>query len=171
MSAHYSSFGITISPRERIIYRDANNEPTTKEHARFLVVQRFYDDGKLKEEIIEDLEPQQQRSTTGFMAMVEASHPSTPSTETAEPEEETHPNSEFTRMLEESSKGSARHEQTHTAIPNTAIMTGLLRQVDENQFPDLCNPMACPPNFARHCRANRPENYGKSCIYKTLKNR
>ena len=74
MSAHVSSFGITFSPNERIIYRDSNNEPTTKERARFVVLQRFYDDGLLKEEIIEDLEPQTQRSTTGFMGMLDPAY-------------------------------------------------------------------------------------------------
>jgi hypothetical protein len=74
MSAHVSSFGITFSPNERIIYRDFNNEPTTKERARFVVLQRFYDDGLLKEEIIEDLKPRTREDMiprNGVMTQIE----------------------------------------------------------------------------------------------------
>jgi len=44
----------------------------------------------------------------------------------------------------------------------------LTRAIDETQFPDFCDPMKCPSNYARHCSANRPENYGKRCVYKTF---
>jgi hypothetical protein len=46
----------------------------------------------------------------------------------------------------------------------------LTRAIDESQFPTLCNPEECPPDYARHCRANRAENYGKPCIYRTPTN-
>jgi phage head maturation protease len=46
----------------------------------------------------------------------------------------------------------------------------LTRAIDEFQFPNLCDPELCPPDYARHCRANRPENYGKPCIYRTPTN-
>jgi hypothetical protein len=44
----------------------------------------------------------------------------------------------------------------------------LTRAIDESQFPDFCDPMKCPSNYARHCSANQPSNYGKRCVYKTL---
>jgi len=46
----------------------------------------------------------------------------------------------------------------------------LTRAIDETQFPNFCDPMKCPPNFSRHCSANRPENYGRPCIYQTSTN-
>ena len=115
--------------------------------------------------------PERIERETGFSYMAKCARgvQNTPSPEDTEPEPRS--NTEFTRMLEASGKGSTTREQPRTTTQKTAIMTGLLRQVDESQFPDLCNPMACPPDFARHCRANRVENYGKPCIYKTLKNR
>lgn len=171
MSApHVSSFGITFTPDEKTIYRDENNNVTDKEHARYEVLQRFYSGTHtLKEEIITDLKPKPEQRTTGFRAMVKAAfHTDTP-TETAEPEEETHPTSAFRSMLEEA---SGRNKQPQTAILKTTTrMTGMLRQIDESQFPEKCDPEKCPKDFSRHCRANRPENFGKPCIYITPKNR
>jgi hypothetical protein len=116
MSAHLSSFGITFSPNERIIYRDFNNEPTTKERARFVVLQRFYDDGLLKEEIIEDLEPQTQRSTTGFMGMLDAAFKSDPS---SKQEPEPQPRLGFLRMLDPAYQKHimSGSEEVHSHIP------------------------------------------------------
>jgi len=46
----------------------------------------------------------------------------------------------------------------------------LTRAIDESQFPIRCDPTQCPPDYARHCKANRPENYGSPCIYRTPTN-
>lgn len=48
--------------------------------------------------------------------------------------------------------------------------TPLTRAIDETEFPNVCDGQSCPPNYQRHCSANRYENYGKRCIYKTLTN-
>jgi len=94
----------------------------------------------------------------GFIAMVEASRQPT-SPERLQPQETA--NSEFQRML----RASGNNNQPLT-IPSV-----LIPAIDESQFPDLCNPAECPPNYSRHCRANRAEHYGEACIYKTVKNR
>jgi hypothetical protein len=73
-----------------------------------------------------------------------------------EPEPETRSTEGFQGML----TAISRTEQTDNVT--------LTRAIDESQFPDFCNPMKCPPDYARHCSANRPENYGKRCVYKTL---
>jgi hypothetical protein len=95
----------------------------------------------------------------GFRAMLESVHP------TSEKQEPEPSQSEFQRMLSESSKNSNVERQIQT-IPSILFPT-----VNESQFPDLCDPDKCPPNYARHCRANREEHWGKPCIYKTPKNR
>jgi hypothetical protein len=114
--------------------------------------------------------PHQERRE-GFLAQLEASCgiPTAP-TEKLEPESETRPRTEFQRMIQEA-RGT--NKQPHTVIPNTTTrVTGItLRQIDEAQFPELCDPQRCPPDFARHCSANRPENHGKPCIYITPRNR
>jgi hypothetical protein len=145
-----------------------NHNPTTKEGARYAVLQRFYDDGMLKEEIITDLKLEPEQRATGIRAMVNAAFRVQP-TETEETEPETRLPSAFRSMLEAArGKGSTKSEQPHTT---TTRMTGIFRQIDESQFPALCDPDQCPPDFSRHCRANRPENFGKPCIYITPKNR
>jgi len=100
---------------------------------------------------------QQSLPTSGFLAMVEASRGIERSTEEEKQEE---PTSEFQKMFIASRES---REQRHTAT--------LTRGIDESQFPDMCDPTKCPPDYARHCRANRQENWGKACIYKTVKNR
>jgi len=126
----------------------------------------------LVSEVLRYLPPKESERKEGFSAMLEASRGVQDNpTATAESEEVTHPNSEFIRMLEASGKGSTTREQPRTTTQNTTMMVGLLRQVEESQFPEFCDPQKCPKDFSRHCRANRPENFGKACIYKTLKNR
>jgi hypothetical protein len=122
----------------------------------------------LVKEVLRYIPPQEPQRREGFLAQLEASRgvQNTPTSENAEPEPR--PKSEFIRMLEASSKSTTKREQP---ILKTATMTGVLRQVDESQFPDLCNPMSCPDDFARHCGANREDHYGQPCIYKTPKNR
>lgn len=118
----------------------------------------------------EESEPTQRPSGISYMAQCAFGTQNAPTQEHAEPE--SHPNSEFTRMLEASGKDSTEREEPHTAIPKTTIrMTGMLRQIDESQFPQFCDPEKCPPDFARHCSANRPENHGKPCIYIIPRNR
>ena len=129
MSAHVSSFGIIFSPNERIIYRDLNNEPTTREHARFVVLQHFYDDGLLKEEIIEDLEPQRQRSTTGFMGMLDAAFKSDPS---SKQEPEPQPRLGFLRMLDPAYQ---RHVSGESSETRERIPSGFPEML-ESAFPN-----------------------------------
>jgi len=88
-----------------------------------------------------------------------------PTQDHTEPEE---PTSEFQRMIQEA---RGKNNQTCTPTPNMVTMTGMLRMVDESQFPQFCDPEKCPKDFARHCSANRPENHGKSCIYVIPRNR
>ena len=115
-----------------------------------------------------ELYQESKQQERGFRGMVNAAFHTDTSTETAEHEEERQPASAFRSMLEEASgKGSTNREQPYT----TATMTGLLRQVDESQFPEKCNPELCPPDFSRHCRANTPAHFGEPCIYLTPKNR
>jgi hypothetical protein len=109
----------------------------------------------LVEEVLRYIPPPK-TPPSGFIEMLESAHPTT----TSEPEQQEPSASEFQRMFIASRKSM---EQSHT--------TTLTRGIDESQFPDLCNPNECPPNYARHCRANRQENWGKPCIYKTPKNR
>jgi hypothetical protein len=110
----------------------------------------------LVEEILRYIPPPK-TPPSGFSAMVEASRGIERSREEEKQEEPS--NSGFQRMLEASGKS----EQPHTAT--------LTRGIDESQFPDVCDPTKCPPNYARHCRANREEHWGKACVYKTPKNR
>jgi len=106
----------------------------------------------------ERITPQPTRYGTGFLAMVEASRGFS-NKPTHEPDPvEREPNTGFRGML----------DALRSKIESHPTLT---RAIDESRFPPLCNPMSCPLDFARHCRANRPENYGKMCIYKTLKNR
>ena len=122
---------------------------------------------KQNTELYQESKPQER----GFRGMVNAAFHIQP-TETGEPETETQPTSAFRSMLDEASgKGSTNREQPHTAILKTATMTGLLRQVDESRFPQFCDPERCPPDFARHCRANTEAHFGQPCIYLTPKNR
>jgi hypothetical protein len=107
-------------------------------------------------------QPTQRPSGISYMVQCALGVSTTPRQEHAEPEQEA--TSEFTRMLEASSKGSTKREQPYTV---TRRMTGLLNEIDESLFPDFCNPTACPPDFARHCGANRQSHYGLPCIYKT----
>lgn len=109
---------------------------------------------------------QETQPKSGFLGQLEASSGNSNSTPSANTEPE-QPNSEFHRMLEASGKG----EQPHTTILKTATMTGLLRQVDESQFPEKCDPERCPPDFARHCRANTESHFGQPSIYLTPRNR
>jgi hypothetical protein len=111
---------------------------------------------------------EQSQRHEGLIGMLECAH-DVQNNPTQEPE--SHAKSEFSRMLEESGKGSTEREQPHTPTPNTVTMAGMLRMVDESQFPQFCNPEKCPKDFARHCSANRPENHGKPCIYITPRNR
>jgi hypothetical protein len=53
---------------------------------------------------------------------------------------------------------------------NTESEPTLTRAIDESQFPALCNPMLCPPNYSRHCEANTPAHFGQPCIYRTPTN-
>jgi hypothetical protein len=46
----------------------------------------------------------------------------------------------------------------------------LTRAIDPSQFPDVCDGTSCPKEYQRHCSANRPENYGRKCIYHVLTN-
>jgi hypothetical protein len=137
-------------------------------------IQRGCDAGTREELVKEVLRylPPKEPQREGFVNMLNCALgvPNAPIQEHTEPE--SHPNSAFTRMLEESGKGSIEREEAHTAIPKTTIrMTGMLRQIDESQFPQFCDPKKCPKDFARHCSANRPENHGKPCIYITPRNR
>jgi len=95
----------------------------------------------------------------GFLAMLQSATAHSTSPERLQPQETA--NSEFQRML----RASGNNNQPLT-IPSV-----LIPAIDESQFPDLCNPAECPPNYSRHCRANRVEHYGQPCIYKTVKNR
>ena len=114
-------------------------------------------------------EPTQRPSGISYMAQCAFGNQNT-QPENTQPE--THSDSEFTRMLEASGKGSTNREESHTAISKTTIrMTGMLRMVDETQFPQFCDPEKCPKDFARHCSANRPEHHGKVCIYIVPRNR
>jgi len=125
----------------------------------------------LVSEVLRYLPPQESERKEGFIGMVECALgvSNTPSPEGTEPEEKTQSTSEFQRMLGEA---RGRNKQPYTAIPKTTMrMTGMLRQIDESQFPEFCDPEKCPPDFARHCRANRPENFGQPCIYLTPRNR
>ena len=101
------------------------------------------------------------RQPSGFIAMLESAHPTTPS----EPEPQEPSQSDFQRMLSESGKNTVVERQVQT-IPSILFPT-----IDESQFPDLCDPTKCPKDFARHCRANTENHWGKPCIYKTPKNR
>jgi hypothetical protein len=117
----------------------------------------------------EESEPPQRPEGISYMAKCALGVQNTPSPEDTEPEETAQSTSEFQRMLGEA---RGRNKQPYTAIPKTTMrMTGMLRQIDESQFPEFCDPEKCPPDFARHCRANRPENFGKACIYLTPRNR
>ena len=97
------------------------------------------------------------RHREGFIAMLESSHPTT-SEKQEEPQEPSH--SEFQRMLSASGKNN-----------QPTIERQIIPIEFASQFPDVCDPDKCPPNYARHCRANRQENWGKECIYVTIKNR
>lgn len=46
----------------------------------------------------------------------------------------------------------------------------LIQRFNENDFPKICDGKSCSVEYQRHCEANRPENYGKSCIYRTPTN-
>lgn len=102
--------------------------------------------------------PEPQRATpTGFKQMLEHARPSNPTSPTR-PESETRSTVGFHGMLSAISGRKRAHGET------------LRRAIDESQFPRVCNPMLCPPDFARHCRANRQEHHGQPCIYVTLTN-
>lgn len=115
-------------------------------------------------------ESEQSSHQEGFANMVQSAF-GNQNAQAENRESESHPNSEFSRMLEESGKGSTEREQPHTPIPNIVTMTGMLRMVDESQFPQFCDPEKCPKNFSRHCRANTEAHRGQPCIYLTEKNR
>jgi len=100
-------------------------------------------------------ESEQPQHQEGFANMVQCAF-GNQNTPTREPEPETRSTEGLRGMLE----AISRTEQTDNVT--------LIRAIDETQFPDFCNPMKCPPDYARHCSANRPENYGKRCVYKTL---
>jgi hypothetical protein len=112
-------------------------------------------------------EPQTTQHREGFLAMVEASRGTVERKE--EKQEEQPPTSQFMAMLSESGKSN----QPHTVVERQVqtIPSILFPTINESQFPDLCDPTKCPKDFARHCRANREEHFGKPCIYKTPKNR
>jgi len=111
----------------------------------------------LVSEVLRYLPPKEPERKEGFIGMVEASRrfSNTPTEET-EPIERAH-DTGFLGMLDALTSKTESHPT-------------LTRAIDESQFPPLCNPMSCPPDYARHCSANRPENYGRPCIYKTLTN-
>jgi len=112
---------------------------------------------RLVQEVLRYIPPQPTQHQEGFLGMLEAS---TGMIERNTEEEKQEPSaSGFQKIFIASRKNT---EQPHTPI---------LRGIDESQFPDLCDPTKCPPNYARHCSANRQENWGKPCIYKTPKNR
>jgi hypothetical protein len=114
----------------------------------------------------EESEPTPRETGVGYMAQCALGIPNVPTSEHTEPEPTS--NSEFGRMLKAARGESA---QAHTTTPKTVTrMMGLFRQIDESLFPELCDPQRCPPDFARHCRANREDHYGQPCIYKTLTN-
>jgi hypothetical protein len=117
---------------------------------------------KQNTELYQESKPQER----GFTGMLNAAFHVQP-TETDKPEA-TQPTSTFRSMLEEA---SGRNKQSHTTTQKTATMTGLLRQVDESQFPEKCNPELCPPDFSRHCRANTEAHRGQPYIYRTPRNR
>jgi hypothetical protein len=90
---------------------------------------------------------QQSLPTSGFIAMVESAHPTTPS----EPEPQEPSNSEFQRMLSESGKNT---EQPHT----------IERQIQpwdfEYRLPETCND-GC---FAKRFCSSYPRNVGETCV-------
>jgi len=113
---------------------------------------------QLIQEVLRYIPPPPTRHKEGFLGMLEASRGTVE--RSAEEEKQEPSNSEFQRMLSESGKNN-----------QPAIERQIIPIEFASQFPDLCDPDKCPPNYARHCRANRQENYGKPCIYVTLKNR
>jgi phage head maturation protease len=121
--------------------------------------------GDTEEKITNEEPPRRE----GFIAQLEASRGilNTSTSERTASEPET-PTSVFRSMIEEA---RGRKEETPTPTQKTAIMTGLLRQVDESLFPDKCNPELCPKDFARWCRANTEKHFGEPCIYKTSRNK
>jgi hypothetical protein len=103
----------------------------------------------------EQTESTQRPSGISYMVQCALGGSSKPNSE--HPQEE-RASSGFQAMLTASSR---------TEHPRNVTLT---RAIDESQFPTLCNPMLCPPNYARHCSANTPEHFGEPCIYHTPTN-
>lgn len=111
---------------------------------------------QLVQEVLRYLPPQTSPRQEGFLNMLESAY----HTSEKQEEPESQPTSEFRRMLDASSKNN------QPTIERQIIPIDFV-----SQFPDICDPTKCPPNYARHCRANREGHYGQPCIYVTLKNR
>jgi len=130
-----------IENAHTFIQRSIENEQT--EQATVIL----RDIGQLRER----LTPQPTRHGSGFLAMLEAAHPSNP---TSEPEPEQQPTTEFQRMLQEA-RGTRTPVETQTLIS---------RQTDfETQLPIICGE-TCP--IKRHC-SSFPANEGNVCVKQT----
>jgi len=138
-----------------------NHNPTDKEHARYEVLQRFYEGtDMLKEEIITDLKPEPEQRATGIRAMVNAAFHVDPSTEAGELEIETRPTSALRSMIEAASgKGSIKSEQ-HEPVRHSVIQRQMQPTDFEYQLPEICNDSCF---IKRHCGAY-PAQVGNLCV-------
>jgi len=108
----------------------------------------------------ERVTPQPTERKSGIAHMIECAL-GIPNTPTQEPERQT-PETRSTEGLGGMLDAISRTQQTHSVT--------LTRAIDESLFPTLCDGQSCPKEYQKHCSANRIENIGKKCIYKTLTN-
>jgi len=101
--------------------------------------------------------PHQETRKSGFLGMLEAAHPSNPSTEQTEPEPETRETTGFRAMLSASSKG----KKTHNTEPRLVERQNSFDF--ETQLPFVCSE-SCP--ITRHC-SSFPSNEGSICVKQT----
>jgi hypothetical protein len=106
----------------------------------------------LVKEILRYVPHQEPQPKSGFLAMLEATHPSNPSTETAQLETEECASSGFSAMLRASCEGK-----------KTDVVKRQMSFNYENQLPLICTE-SCP--IKRHC-SSFPSNEGSVCVKQT----